>query len=176
MKTVYLAGPDVFLKQADAHFVALEAECAALGLRGLRPSDGGLGLPTESAQATTPSQAAERIYLANVALIRRADFVLANLVPFRGLVEPDSGTVFEIGMAIALGKPVAGIVPNAHIAAEVKVRESFGVEPRAMSGSLFDKTHGMMVEEFDQPTNLMISRSCAIFPTAQAALGYLARL
>ena len=31
MKTIYLAGPDVFFPGAAAHFDALEARCAALG-------------------------------------------------------------------------------------------------------------------------------------------------
>ena len=38
-------------------------------------------------------------------MIQRADLVMANLNPFRG-AEPDSGTAFEVGYAIACGKPV----------------------------------------------------------------------
>ncbi|MGC3173883.1 nucleoside 2-deoxyribosyltransferase, partial [Pseudomonas aeruginosa] len=45
------------------------------------------------------------IYRANVRQIERADCELANLEPFR-CSEPDSRTAFEVGYALALGKPV----------------------------------------------------------------------
>ncbi|KAG0771625.1 hypothetical protein G6F22_016323 [Rhizopus arrhizus] len=55
---------------------------------------------------------AQWIYRENVALIRRADMVMANLNAFRG-AEPDSGTAFEVGYAIACGKPVWGYTGQA---------------------------------------------------------------
>ena len=50
---------------------------------------------------------AEHIFTSNVAKLSEADGVIANLAPFRGH-EPDSGTVFEVGYAIARGIPVIG--------------------------------------------------------------------
>ena len=38
--------------------------------------------------------------------------MLANLEPFRGS-EPDSGTAFEVGYALALGKPVYAYLSDA---------------------------------------------------------------
>ena len=52
MKKIYLAGPDVFFRDADAHFDTLQARCAALGLLGVRPTDGGLSQGAEGAQGS----------------------------------------------------------------------------------------------------------------------------
>ena len=174
MKKIYLAGPDVFFRNADAHFDALHARCTALGLRGVRPSDGGLSQGAEAAQGSG-NEIAQRIYAANVALIRDCDAVLANLMPFRNLLEPDSGTVFEVGMAVALGKPVAGFVPDLGHTYEHKVARVCGVK-RDATGLAWDVSHGFMIEEFGQPMNLMLSRSTALFGSADEALVHLAAL
>ncbi|MDP9991950.1 nucleoside 2-deoxyribosyltransferase [Variovorax boronicumulans] len=92
---VYLAGPDVFRPDAAQYFALLSAACERLGLEALSPFDASV------TAATSP----HRIYEANMAKLRAADGVVANLAPFRG-AEPDSGTVFEVGVAVALGVPV----------------------------------------------------------------------
>ena len=169
MKKIYLAGPDVFFRNANAYFDALQARCAALGLRGVRPSDGGLSQGAEAAETVQGSgnEMAQRIYAANVALIRDCDAVLANLMPFRNPLEPDSGTVFEVGMAVALGKPVAGFVHDLSLAYEDKVARICGLQ-RDAAGLAWDVSHGFMIEEFGQSMNLMLSRSTALFGSAGA--------
>ena len=171
MKKIYLAGPDVFFRNATAHFDALQARCAALGLLGVRPSDGGL---SQGAQGSG-DEIAQRIYAANVALIRDCDAVLANLMPFRNPLEPDSGTVFEVGMAVALGKPVAGFVDDLGLAYEDKVARTCGLQ-RDATGLAWNASHGFLIEEFGQPMNLMLSRSTALFGNAEVALAHLAAL
>lgn len=166
---IYLAGPDVFFPQAAAHFDALEARCAARGLRGLRPGDGGLS----QGLSGSGDEIAERIYQANVALIRGCDGVLANLMPFRNALEPDSGTVFEVGMAVALGKPVAAIVPDAARPWEDRIAAACGSR-RDAEGQAWDERHGWLIEAFGQPLNLMLSRSAVVFPDEDAALAWLA--
>ena len=177
MKKIYLAGPDVFFRNANAYFDALQARCAALGLRGVRPSDGGLSQGAEAAETVQGSgnEMAQRIYAANVALIRDCDAVLANLMPFRNPLEPDSGTVFEVGMAVALGKPVAGFVHDLSLAYEDKVARICGLQ-RDAAGLAWDVSHGFMIEEFGQSMNLMLSRSTTLFGSAEAALAHLAAL
>jgi nucleoside 2-deoxyribosyltransferase len=77
-------------------------------LRGPVPAGpGGAGADRRSG----PAAQARWIYQANIGLIARADAVLANLDFFRG-TEPDSGTCFEVGYAVALGKPVYGYIPD----------------------------------------------------------------
>ena len=180
MKTIYLAGPDVFFPNAKMHFEALEARCAALGLKGVRPSDGGMSqllqLSTPAHQrideVVTGDDLAERIYRANVALIRECDGLLANLIPFRNALEPDSGTVFELGMAVALGKPVAAFVPGGGRTYESRVMEHCRAR-RDSEGLAWDAEFGFLIEEFGQPTNLMLSRSTAVFDSVDAALLHL---
>ncbi|SES76555.1 nucleoside 2-deoxyribosyltransferase [Variovorax sp. OV084] len=94
---VYLAGPDVFRPDAAEHFALMAAVCERLGLEALSPFDASINA------STSPHV----IYAKNMELLRSAQGVVANLAPFRG-AEPDSGTVFEVGVASALGLPVVG--------------------------------------------------------------------
>ncbi|WP_240204909.1 nucleoside 2-deoxyribosyltransferase [Variovorax sp. PDNC026] len=96
---VYLAGPDVFRRDAAWHFATLAALCDGLGLQAIAPSDGLVPMDTPEPEI------AQRIYEVNMGLLQQAEGVIANLVPFRG-IEPDSGTVFEVGVAVARGVPV----------------------------------------------------------------------
>ena len=173
MKSIYLAGPDVFFRDAPAHFDALEARCAEHGLRGVRPSDGGLSLGSQGLSGTG-DEIAERIYRANIELLKRCDALLANLMPFRNPLEPDSGTVFELGIAVALGKPVAGVVPRRALSYEHKIAAHCGVA-RDAQGLAWDEAFGFMVEEFGQPMNLMLARSTPLFERCEDALAHLAR-
>lgn len=167
---IYLAGPDVFSRNSIAAFQHLEDACFKRGLIGIRPSDGGL----TDGVCGTKHEISQRIYESNVLLIRQCDGVIANLMPFRGALEPDSGTVFEVGMAIALGKPVAGYLLDSNSSYEEKVSRIFGCGPRDQQGLIFDKQQDMLVEEFDRPLNLMLSCSSSIHETAELALDKLA--
>jgi nucleoside 2-deoxyribosyltransferase len=171
MKSIYLAGPDVFFRDAAAHFDALEARCAAHGLRGVRPSDGGLSQGLRG----TGDEIAERIYRANIELLRSCNALLANLMPFRNALEPDSGTVFELGLAVAWGKPVAGLVPQRALSYEHKVAAHGGLT-RDSQGLAWDANFGFMIEEFGQPMNLMLARSTPLFERTDEALVHLAGL
>jgi len=165
--TVYLAGPDVFLPDPEAQFEFLRAKCRARGLVGVSPFDGGANL------LGSGDDVSERIYLANIELLRKCEAVLANLMPFRNATEPDSGTVFEVGFAVALGKRVAGYLPERHRSYEEKVISACGMS-RDARGVCWDRRHGFMVEEFGQPMNLMLSRSTALFGDIDSALDFLA--
>lgn len=95
---VYLAGPDVFRLDVVTWAEFSRALCAERGLAALLPIDG--------AETT-----AQGIYQANRKLLATADAVVANLNPFRGH-EPDSGTCVEVGIALALNKPVIGYMED----------------------------------------------------------------
>jgi len=165
MKRIYLAGPDVFFPDAVMHFDRLAARCAVLGVAGVRPSDGGLS----AGAAGCAGEVAERIYRENLELIHGCDALLANLMPFRNPLEPDSGTVFEIGYAIALGKPVSAFLPDCERAHEDKIAEHCGLA-RDAAGEARDARHGFLVESFGLPANLMLARSTRIFASFDAAL------
>lgn len=136
---VYLAGFDVFRADAIEHGHYLKALCTAHNLEGLYPFDnevpGGL-----SAQET-----ASLICSMNMAMIQRSTAVLANLNVFRGL-EPDSGTVFEVGMAIALNKPVW-----VYFDPVTSLRDLVPHDPDGYDAQ------GYSVEDFGLPRNLMLA-------------------
>jgi len=146
MPTVYLAGPDVFRPDAMAHGQALKDLCAQHGFTGLFPLDHQLpsGLAGEAA--------ARWIYQANVALIRRADLVMANLDEFRGPAEPDSGTAFEVGFAVALGKPVWAYTGDRGTIVE-RAAVGHDAEGRPLDA------RGFHVEDFGLGKNLMLACS-----------------
>lgn len=147
---VYLAGPDVFRPDAVDHGRRLVALCAEFGCEGVFPLEA--QLPALPAQA----ELARHIYEANVAKIDACDAVLANLDFFRG-PEPDSGTCFEVGYAVARGKAVIGYVPEeGTFAARIRRRH-----PRAAGDGGRD-AQGWELEEFGLPLNLMLAVPCRI--------------
>jgi nucleoside 2-deoxyribosyltransferase len=99
---IYLAGPEVFLPDALAVGAEKVRLCAEAGFEGLFPLDASLDL-----EGLAKGEAARRIALANEALMRSADAIIANLTPFRG-ASRDAGTAYEVGFMRALGKTVLG--------------------------------------------------------------------
>jgi nucleoside 2-deoxyribosyltransferase len=147
-QNVYLAGPDVFLRNAKERGEELKAICAKYGFNGLYPLDG----ETDS----KPEFLARDIFKANIKLINSAKFVLANVTPFRG-PSLDAGTAFEIGYAVAKGIPVYSYT-NSNLS-EYKDR----VIPDEYS-----------VEDFGLSENLMIACSTIVFASPEDALDYIA--
>lgn len=138
---IYLAGPDVFRR--DSHAWAGEARrlCSEFGHEALTPLD-------------NDEVTADRIYQSNVALIGRADCVVANLNPFRG-DEPDSGTCVEVGMALAVGKRVVGYLATGDSLAD-RLSKAGRIQKTGAGGRLED-TQGHAVEDFGLPLNLMLA-------------------
>lgn len=150
LRCVYLAGPDVFRPDAGDHGRKLVALCAEYGFRGVFPLEP--SLPA----GMSPQELAVRIYRANVAHIDACDAVAANLDFFRG-PEPDSGTCFEVGYAVARGKPVVGYLPDAGTFAQ-RIRLRY---PQAVGEGLVD-ARGWQLEEFGLPLNLMLGVPCRV--------------
>jgi len=142
---VYLAGPEVFLPdavEAGRRKVALAQE---FGLEGVYPLDASLDLA-----GLSKLEAARRIALANEALIRSCDALIANLTPFRG-PSADAGTVFEVGFMRALGRPVLGYVNT-----PLDYRRRSEMQ-RALPRLPFDADRpDVAIEDFDLAENLMI--------------------
>ncbi|MEG3617283.1 nucleoside 2-deoxyribosyltransferase [Magnetovibrio sp. PR-2] len=162
---VYLAGPDVFLPDAKAYGEALKAKCAAAGLVGVFPLDAGLDL-----SGLSKKDAADKIYQANLAQIADCDAVLANMTPFRG-VNMDTGTAFEMGYGLGLGKRVVGYTadPSKYLD---RVKANLLVI-QDVDGQTWD-ADGLLVEDFDVPDNLMMVCAVeAVFGSFDEAVGYL---
>jgi nucleoside 2-deoxyribosyltransferase len=160
---IYLAGPDVFRLDAAAHMKRLVLACEKMGLEALPPSD---GMPP----ITAIGQEAQYIFDTNMTRLSQADGVIANLEPFRG-AEPDSGTVFEVGAAVAMGLPVVAYGVSDTYAARVKQL----MRVVRANGVLRDPRN-YVVEDFDLPLNLMLACSVRIEDTAEEALAALAAL
>lgn len=149
-RTVYLAGPDVFLPDAIAILTAKVAMAAEFGFRALIPGDDHL----EARSAPAAPIPSSLIYAANVATMKQADFGILNLTPFRG-ISADVGTVFELGLMTGLGKPVFGYT---NIAADyldriwLKMHEGDGT---GLSAKWIDD-HACSIENFGNADNLMI--------------------
>ncbi len=144
--TIYLAGPGVFRPDAREHGERLKALCAEFGFVGLYPLDKQV---PDDIQA--PREQAQWIYRANLELLDQADAVLADLNFFRG-GEPDSGTSFEVGYAIARGKPVFGYLDGQGSYAERLQR----AHPQ-LCGLPGVDCDGLHLEAFDLPLNLMLA-------------------
>lgn len=134
---IYLAGPDVFRPDVLEWAESARETCRRYGYEALIPVDHG---ETE----------APRIFQANLDLIRKAQIVVANLNPFRG-VEPDSGTCFELGYALALDKKVCGYVARMETL-KARVHRIEGGDPESVHDN-----HGMAIENFGLPLNLMLA-------------------
>jgi nucleoside 2-deoxyribosyltransferase len=148
-RTVYLAGPDVFLPDAREVGQRKKQLCADHGFEGLYPLD-------EALDGAGPLD--RQIYRGCVAMLRRADFGIVHLTPFRG-IGADPGTVFELGALIALGKPAFGYTNVAtDLLARVQADETV---TRDDAGDVWRDSTGMMVEDFGNADNLMIDTALA---------------
>jgi len=137
---IYLAGPDVFQPDALQRAESARLLVSRYGHRALIPLDN---------EASTAAD----IYRANLAQIAAADLVIANLNPFRGF-EPDSGTVFEVGYAVAAGKPVLAYVDDDRPLAD-RLAGHLGCDLLHLGERLVD-SEGMSVENHGLPLNLML--------------------
>lgn len=155
---IYLAGFDVFRQDAIEYGQYLKQLCTAQGLEGLYPFD------NKVPPGLSPHDTAQLICTMNIAMIQRCTAVLANLNVFRGL-EPDSGTAFEVGMAVALNKPVWGYFDPIASLRELVPHDEKG----------FD-SQGFVVEDFNLPRNLMLACTWAgSSPSAESGIEALAR-
>ena len=140
---IYLAGPDVFRPDVAEWAESVRELCRRYGFEPLLPVDHNEKTP-------------EKIFQANIDLIRKAQIVAANLDPFRG-PEPDSGTAFELGYALALGKKICGYVTRLEtVAQRVEAAENRSERPALYGDKLTDR-NGLMIENFGLSCNLMLS-------------------
>jgi nucleoside 2-deoxyribosyltransferase len=154
---VYLAGFEVFAPDGPAIAERMRATCRRYGLEPISPLD--KGADADQGPALEGEALADRIYADNIGMIERADAILANLNHFRG-PDPDAGTCFEVGYAVARGK--ASYVYSSDGATAVdRVRAFFGPVTPDGSGGYTDDD-GMTVENFGSPFNLMLSSSSTV--------------
>ncbi|MFM2594746.1 nucleoside 2-deoxyribosyltransferase [Vibrio harveyi] len=147
MKKVYLAGPEVFLKDSIEIGAKKKELCEKYGFIGLYPLDNEININDMSKEAI-----GLEISHANEALILSADAVIANLTPFRG-PSADVGTVYEVGMAKGLRKVILGYSHDERKFLQRNIDELTNV---SFSDGEYKDTNNMTIENFDLVDNLMI--------------------
>ncbi len=163
---VYLAGPDVFDPKAVEVFARLTELAQKHGLDAIVPLE-----DLNTLAKMTRGEMAQHIFASNVARLDAADGMVANLRDFRG-TEPDSGTVFEVGYAVACGIPVVGYGVHPGEYAQ-KVSRQLSTY-RDQAGVLREQGTDIEVEDFGQRMNLMLACAVEIVADADAALALVA--
>jgi len=145
---IYLAGPDVFYPDARIRGEIMKEICEEYGFDCIFPLDN-----EPNNRLEYPEDIAFNIADKNKNSISLCHIVAANLTPFRG-PEPDSGTVFECGLARGMGKHVYAYVGDASLTLVDSVRKFYGkVEQK--DGIWRDKDN-LIIENFGLRLNLML--------------------
>lgn len=151
---IYVAGPDVF--RADwgkAYFAEMQqiAETYFPKFELVFPVENG-GKPTAILIAVENGEnpTAINIALGNYRQLLSCDGLLGNVRAFRG-ADADAGTAFEIGMAYAIGMPIALYATDAHLSVMQKThrQDSLGMRTREFPN----------IEDFGHTINLMLQYS-----------------
>jgi len=150
VQKIYIAGPDVFEKDAVAIGKRYQELCKEYGFEGLYPLD------NEVDFSVGKQEAARLIFEANKKMIDNCDIVIANLNPFRGK-ESDSGTVWECGYAFAKGKKVYGYMSDTR-----EYLQRFDENEKVQEEGRFYDIQGRAIEDFSYPLNLMLACSIEI--------------
>lgn len=145
----YLAGPDVFLRNAEEVADAKRKLCSKHGFVGISPVDNEIDI-----SGFSKSEAMLRISSANEQRIRDCQLIVANLTPFRG-PSADVGTAYELGFGRALGLPVFAYTNVHGDLLERTLRDLGAVVHSRLSGQ-FEDSHQMMIEDFGGVDNLML--------------------
>lgn len=96
-EAIYIAGPECFYSNGFALLNAMRRKAEALGFSVTLPNDHPLDMANEDLQ-----KRADSIFADLEVVMNNSTVIVSDLEAFRGS-EPDSGTVFEIGMAYARG-------------------------------------------------------------------------
>jgi len=148
---VYLAGPEVFLRDGIELGRRKKEMCARHGFEGLFPLDG-------DAPGEAGDQLDRRIYRACLAMMRAADFAVLNLTPFRG-PSADVGTVLELGFMAGLGKPVFAYTNDPRDLIE-RLR-AIGPTTYDEAGRLWRDAADIAIEDHGDADNLMLDMTLA---------------
>lgn len=152
MKSVYIAGPEVFLQNAVKVLQLKKDLCSQAGFIGVTPFDSNLdGFSNEHAHGL-------KIAWANEKLIDSCDIVIANITPWHGL-HADVGTCLEIGYARAKGKRIYAYSHTDTKLQIERLRRYFLSVTQDEQGFQRESYEGTLLEDFGMVDNLMIEGS-----------------
>jgi nucleoside 2-deoxyribosyltransferase len=149
---VYLAGPEVFLRNAIEIGKRKKELCAKYGFEGLFPIDAELELKN-----LNPMKAGLLISLANEKMISSCDLLIANLTPFRG-PSADVGTAYEMGFARGLGKRIFAYTNTSRSFIDRTI-SAVGRAPTSDNPQRFEDKNFMAIEQWGFVDNLMLEGS-----------------
>lgn len=171
MQKVYMAGPDIFRTSWPDIAEKIVNACASWGFEALLPIPVNQSLDRpDVCGITVPGKPKDAVpvFESCLDMIRSCDAMVANITPFRG-DEPDSGTVFEIATAYALGKPVVAYTLDTRLTHE---RHPHNGSVTA-NGALTCRS-GFLVERFGLPCNVMVAQACSAIVFGGAVEGLFA--
>ena len=144
---VYLAGPEVFLPNAQQIGEQKKRICFRHGLEGVFPLD---AVPDE---AERPQDTGFAIFEICISMMNDCQLAVANLTPFRG-VSMDIGTAIELGYMFGMHKPVFGYtnviedymtrVEESDLGGELQV-EDFGLVDNLMCEGVIRRSGGEVI-------------------------------
>jgi nucleoside 2-deoxyribosyltransferase len=147
-KSVYLAGPEVFLANAREILDIKIALTREAGLIPIAPGD--LEHPTTD----TAWELGLAIAEIDEQLMNSADAILANLTPFRGIAA-DPGTCFELGYMCAKGRP-AFAYTNVRASHGERTRAYYDAQVIRDAEGIERGPDGLMIEDMGFVDNLML--------------------
>lgn len=149
-KKVYLAGPDVFFRNAS-EVMRIKGEMALEF--NFDPST--LAEDNLNPEGLSAYEFGIEIGLMNERKMDECDFIIANLTPFRG-ISADVGTAFEVGYMRAQGKPVFAY-SNSGRDYYTRLHEDFyNSETFEEVDGVVRGSDGLMVENHGMVDNLML--------------------
>ena len=149
---IYLAGPDVFLRNPVEVGRRKKDLCAAYGFEGVYPFD----VEPDGGDFSKYDRGVQ-IGRNNENLIRSCDLILANITPFRG-PSADVGTAYEMGFGRALGLVVFAYT---NVSPPFTLRTIHWLGQSVQAGAEKRDGNDMEVEDFDMVDNLMLE-SCIV--------------
>ena len=148
---VYLAGPEVFQRNAEILGNAKKELCLKYGFEGIFPID------AEIKKYRSKRKTGYSISAANELLIKSCDLIIANMTPFRG-ISTDVGTAFEMGYARGIGLPVFAYTNVITPFLERTISNYQRKVQRDEEGNFRD-SNNMIIENWGLSDNLMLDGS-----------------
>ncbi|WP_176084423.1 nucleoside 2-deoxyribosyltransferase [Martelella sp. HB161492] len=149
-KKVYIAGPDVFFRNAS-EVMRIKGEMALE--YGFDPST--LAEDDLNPEGLTAFRFGVAIGLANERKMDEADFIVANLTPFRG-ISADIGTAYEVGYMRAQNKPVFAYSNSGRDYFTRLTGDFYSGIPLEKIDGVTRGPDGLMVEDHGMADNLML--------------------
>jgi nicotinamide mononucleotide transporter len=144
-KNIYLAGPDVFRKNAKEHIDNLIKICEKYRFIGISPFDNNTDIDIE----LFSSGHSKLIFNNNLKKIKKSDYIVANLDFFRGAVV-DDGTAVEIGLGFSKNKKIYGYTKHYNKTLEEMTNIMFDINKQSeypIIEKFSNNSHNIMIIE-----------------------------